>query len=144
MIYCDIPFIFIHCGCSIEDTSGRLLPLMFIPTIERQNSTHIENWICNYNLMYLILELVWVSIVTRLWAGQYIDQVMSWSDRAGVQLPIAAVSILTVGPTQPPIQWVPGVLSPEVKHPCVKITTHFHPWPRLRIGGSVTSLPHTH
>jgi hypothetical protein len=30
--------------------------------------------------------------------------------------PLTCVSRLTLGPTQPPVQWVPGFLSPGVKH----------------------------
>jgi len=44
----------------------------------------------------------------------------------GIQLPAGAMmgsflfttlSRLTVGPTQPPVQWLPGVLTPGVKRP---------------------------
>jgi hypothetical protein len=55
---------------------------------------------------------------------------------------LAPVSRLALGPTQPPIQWVPGVLSPGVK--CgrgVTLTTHPHLVPRLRMSKSYISSP---
>jgi hypothetical protein len=46
------------------------------------------------------------------------------------------------GPTQPPIQWIPGVLSPGLKRGrCVTVTTHPHLVPRLRMSRSCTSSP---
>jgi hypothetical protein len=46
------------------------------------------------------------------------------------------------GPTQPPVQWVPGVLSPGVKRDrSVTLTTHPHLMPRSRMSRSYTSLP---
>jgi hypothetical protein len=43
---------------------------------------------------------------------------------------------------QPPIQWVPGVLSPGVKRGRgVTLTTHPHLVPRLRMSRSYTSSP---
>jgi hypothetical protein len=39
--------------------------------------------------------------------------------------PLASVSRPPLGPTQPPVQWVPAVLSPGVKHSRgVTLTTH--------------------
>jgi hypothetical protein len=38
----------------------------------------------------------------------------------------------TVGPTQLPIRWVPGALSPGVKPQRVKLATHLHLMPRSR------------
>jgi hypothetical protein len=47
-----------------------------------------------------------------------------------------------LGPTQPLIQWVPGVLSPEVKRGRgVTLTTHPHLVPRLSMIRSYTSSP---
>jgi hypothetical protein len=42
-----------------------------------------------------------------------------------------------LGPTQPPIQWVPLVFSPGVQ-----FTTHLHLMPRLRMLGAVSPLLH--
>jgi hypothetical protein len=46
-----------------------------------------------------------------------------------------------LGPTQPPIQWVPGALSLGVKRRGVKLTTHLHLTPRSRMRGTVHALP---
>jgi hypothetical protein len=46
-------------------------------------------------------------------------------------------------PTQLPVQWVSGVLFPEVKHcRCVTLTTHPRLVPWLRKGRTYTSSPH--
>jgi hypothetical protein len=48
----------------------------------------------------------------------------------------------TLGPTQPPVQWVPGVLSPELKRGRgVTLTTHPHLAPRSRMSRSYNSSP---
>jgi hypothetical protein len=40
---------------------------------------------------------------------------------------------LALGPTQPPIQWVPGSVSPGVKRHHVKLMTYVHLVPKLRM-----------
>jgi hypothetical protein len=56
--------------------------------------------------------------------------------------PLSSVSRPALRPTQPPVQWVPGVLSPGVK--CgrgLTLTTHPHLVPRSRPSRSYTSSP---
>jgi hypothetical protein len=56
--------------------------------------------------------------------------------------PLASVSRPALGPTQPPVQWVPGVLSPGLKRGRgVTLTTPPHPVPRSRMSRSYTSSP---
>jgi hypothetical protein len=70
------------------------------------------------------------------------DQAIEVRSPAGERIfPLASVSRPALGPTQPPVQWVPGVLSPGLK--CgrgVKLTTHVVP--RSRMSKSYTSSPH--
>jgi hypothetical protein len=53
---------------------------------------------------------------------------------------LASASRPALGHTQPPVQWVPGVLSPGVKRGRgVMLTTHPHLVPRLSMSRSYTS-----
>jgi hypothetical protein len=56
--------------------------------------------------------------------------------------PLASVSRPALGPTQPPVQRVPGVLSPGLKRGRgVTLTTHLHLVPRSRMSRSYTPPP---
>jgi hypothetical protein len=55
---------------------------------------------------------------------------------------LASASTPALGPTQPPIQWVLGVVSAGVKHSWgMMLTTHPHLVPRSRMSRSYTSSP---
>jgi hypothetical protein len=55
---------------------------------------------------------------------------------------LALASRPALGPTQPPVQWIPGVLSPGVKRGRgVTLTTHPHIVPRLSMSRNKTSSP---
>jgi hypothetical protein len=55
---------------------------------------------------------------------------------------VASVTRPALGSTQPPVQWVPGVLSPRLKRSRgVTLTTHPHLVPKLRMSRSYTFSP---
>jgi hypothetical protein len=55
---------------------------------------------------------------------------------------LASASRPALVPTQTPIQWVPGVLSPGIKRGrSVTLTTHPHLVPKLSMSRSYTSSP---
>jgi hypothetical protein len=60
----------------------------------------------------------------------------------GVDVKIKLECLLGKQGGKPPIQWVPGVLSPGVGR-SVKLTTHLHPAPRLRMREDIPPLPNT-
>jgi hypothetical protein len=56
--------------------------------------------------------------------------------------PLPSVSRSALGPTQPPVQWVPGVLSQGLKRGRgVTLTTHSHVESRSRMSRSYSPLP---
>jgi hypothetical protein len=83
---------------------------------------------------------------------QTVCGVLSFAARGGSNLddpwqvqrifPLSSVSRPALGPTQPPAQWVPGVLSPGVKRGRgVMLTTHPHLVLRSRMSSSYSSSP---
>ena len=45
-------------------------------------------------------------------------------------------------PTQPNIRWVPGLFHRGYSGRVVKLTTHFHLVPKLRMSGTIPPFPH--
>jgi hypothetical protein len=85
--------------------------------------------ICNiFSSLLLIIFIVrsWgssVSIVSTANWTTWRPSFDSWHRQ--MTFPLAPVSRPALGPTQPRIQWIPGVISPEVKHGwVVTLTTH--------------------
>jgi hypothetical protein len=71
------------------------------------------------------------------------DRAIEIRSPAGARIfPLASVSRPALGPTQPPVQWVPGVLSLGVKRGRgVTLTPHHHLVSRSRMSRSYTFSP---
>jgi hypothetical protein len=95
----------------------------------------------------IITMITKISIKFRCESGSSVSIVSGYrlDDRAiEVRFPAEekGFSRQTLRPTQPPVQWVPGVLSPGIKRGLgVTLTTHPHVVPRLRMNKSYTSSP---
>jgi hypothetical protein len=63
--------------------------------------------------------------------------------RLGIFL-FTTTSRMALGPTQPPIQWVPGAVSLGESGRDVKLTTHLHLVQRSKNEWSYTSTPPLH
>jgi hypothetical protein len=85
-----------------------------------------------------------VLLQTILDPGQlshYSDWKTGFDPWQGQSILLGCTSRLAVGPTQPPIQWILGVLSPGVKQSRgVTLTTHPHLVLRSRTSRSCTSF----
>jgi hypothetical protein len=82
-----------------------------------------------------------VSVVSGYGLDDQAIEVRSPAEMKGF-FPVASVSRPALGPTQTPVQWVPGVLSPGLKRGWgVMLTTHPYVVPTSRISGSYTSSP---
>jgi hypothetical protein len=133
-------------------------------------AVHCENHMKNINLNAEVLVIKAGTVTTGLDRVNVILPCHSWSSRrvssktfphkipyafliSPIRVSCAAHRKLTIqilcvqsrpalGPTQPPVQWVPGVLSPGIKRGRgVTLTTHPHLVPRLRISRIYTSSP---
>jgi hypothetical protein len=77
-----------------------------------------------------------VIIATRLRAGRPV-----FDSRQGLRILLfATASRPVLGPTQPPIQWVPGVLSPGVKRPRCEAYHSPPPSSEIKNAWSYTSI----
>jgi hypothetical protein len=97
---------------------------------------------------FLIFSTSWselgssISIVSGYGLDDQAIEVGSPAEAKGF-FPVASVSRPCLRPTQPPVQWVPGVLCLGIKRGRgVTLTTHPHPVPRSRMCRSYISSPH--
>jgi hypothetical protein len=106
---------------------------------------------CRWLLMSLTLLVVSLSTVkfrlfkssTKQNVNRVAQSVSRFDPRQRQRIfPPASVFRSVLGPTQSPVQWVPGVLSPGLKRGRgVTLTTHPHLVPRSRISRSYKPLP---
>jgi hypothetical protein len=61
----------------------------------------------------------------------------------GMRFFFSPLSIPALGPTQSPIQWVPGALSLHVKQPGREADNSPPSSAEVKNGGAITPLPHT-
>jgi hypothetical protein len=90
--------------------------------------------IYNNQLLFMITGLFTSTIpyIASIVADYGLDDWGSIPDRGRGFFLLASASRPALGPSQPPVQWVPGVLSPGVKRGRgVMLTTHPHLVPRL-------------
>jgi hypothetical protein len=88
------------------------------------------------------MELVIMGISASIVTDNALDYRSSIPSRYKMLL-LAPASRPALGPTQPPIQWVPGALSTGVKRLGRELTSHNHVVPRSRKSEAVPPLPHT-
>jgi hypothetical protein len=100
--------------------------------------------LCSRNISALMTELISRGFLRcESVYGVWTTGRSGFDPRQGQRIfPLASVFRPALGPTQPPVQWVPGVLSPGVK--CgrgVTLTTHPHLMPRSSMSRSYTCSP---
>jgi hypothetical protein len=105
-------------------------------------SEHIFTLLFVYLNVYFVTGAAIAQAVQCLTTGWTIGR-SRFDPRQGHRIFLLALaSRPALGPTQPHIRWVPGVLSPGVKRGRgVTLTTHPHLVPRLRMSRSYTSSP---
>jgi hypothetical protein len=120
------------------------------------------DWKCRSNFVVFLCRSLSINNITTpvfvdkvhriLWntrenykPGSYVTSLSQYSDglRAGrpgfdsrqdQEIFLFSTAIrLALGPTQSPIQWVPGAISLGINRPGVKLTTHLHLVPRSKI-----------
>jgi hypothetical protein len=106
-------------------------------------------WVWRWLASRMLLCVVW-SLLTNIWQ-EFIASIRSRDSSVSIMsgyglderaCPLASVSRLALGPTQPAVQWVLGVLSPGVKRSRgMTLTIHPHLLQRSWMSRSCTSSP---
>jgi hypothetical protein len=79
---------------------------------------------------------------SSIWATGWTIGVLGFDSRRELGISLFTIASRTaLGPTQPPIQWVPGTLPLGLSDRVVNLTTHLHLAPRLKNEWSYTSIP---
>jgi hypothetical protein len=132
-------------GLSANESERVLLYLM---TISQAHQLHFIEW---YDDLNDELERIWKEAIVDYFMELYKQICLVfgyWLDDRAIEVRSAAEAKgIFLQPLCPdrlwgPVQWVPGVLSPGLKHGRgVSLTTHPHLVPRSRVITSYTSSP---
>jgi hypothetical protein len=80
-----------------------------------------------------------VGIATDYWLD---DREIGVESRRGLGIFLLTIASRPVlGPTQPPIEWVTGVISLATKRPGREADTHLHLVQTIRMGGAISPFP---
>jgi hypothetical protein len=99
-------------GCILIRISFAGFPTLVALKPKKRNGLNTENVLYSTVSYCTLLQLSLLSVWPR--TGQPGDR-GSIPGRGERIFPLASVSRPALGPTQPPVRWVPGVLSPGVK-----------------------------
>jgi hypothetical protein len=134
--------------CSLEVILNGLNTIMKTVVSQDDRLNSVAFWICTtpYRTILTGKHIVTVNCLGYSWlklTEEQIKRIRAPYDQLGQRtFPLTSVSRPALGPTQPPVQWVPGVLSPGVKRGRgVMLTTHSHLLPRSRMSRSCTFSP---
>jgi hypothetical protein len=106
------------------------------------HSITLSNCISKCNLDSLYFLGAWLAQSVQCLTTGWTTGISGFDPRQGKRIfPLSSVSRPALGPTQPPVQWVPGVLSLGLKRGSVMLTTHPHLVPRSWMSRSYTSSP---
>jgi hypothetical protein len=114
-----------------------------IRSVRNPNSTLLFPLPCVF-VWYLILDFIVRAVIAQSvqhWDTGWMIRVLGFDSQQGLGIFLVTTASRTaLGPTQPPIQWVPGVLSLGVKQPGMKLTTHLHQCWGQRMSGAIPPL----
>jgi hypothetical protein len=118
-----------HVGCfGLLTVNKKLSELYFYSSLEYK---HFLMHSCDFTFL--------ITIATKLWAGR--SGFDSWQE-LGIFL-FAIAFRMALGSTRPPVQWVPGALSPGVKRLVRKADNSTPSGAGVKNAWNYTAIPHT-